>query len=87
MSDSFVTPLDCSAPGSFCPWDFTGKNNGMDCHFLLQRIFLTHGSNPCLLHWQVDSLPLSHQGATHYLMLNEGRFLFFCFVLFYFLFS
>ena len=21
------------------------------------------GSNPCLLHWQVDSLPLSHQGS------------------------
>ena len=25
-------------------------------------IFLDQGSNPCLLHWQVDSLPLSHQG-------------------------
>ena len=55
----------------------------MDCHFLLQRVFLTHRSNLCLLHWQVDSLPLSHQGATHYLMLNEGGFLFFCFVLFF----
>ena len=21
------------------------------------------GSNPCLLHWQVDALPLSHQGS------------------------
>ena len=29
-------------------------------HFLLQGIFLTQGSNPHLLHWQVDSLPLSH---------------------------
>ena len=31
--------------------------------FLLWGIFLTQGSNPCLLslpHWQVDSLPLSH---------------------------
>ena len=25
-------------------------------------IFLDQGSNPCLLHWQVDSLPLSPQG-------------------------
>ena len=25
--------------------------------------FLDQGSNPCLLHWQVDSLPLSHQGS------------------------
>ena len=31
--------------------------------FLLLGIFLTQGSNPYLLHWQVDSLPLSHQGA------------------------
>ena len=26
------------------------------------RIFLVQGSNLCLLHWQVDSLPLNHQG-------------------------
>ena len=26
-------------------------------------IFLTQESNPCLLHWQADSLPLSHQGS------------------------
>ena len=46
-----------------CPWDSPGKNAGVGCHFLLQRIFLTQGSNQqllCPLHWQVDSLPLSH---------------------------
>ena len=45
----------------FCPWNFPGKNTGVGCHFLLKGIFLTQGSNPhllCLLHWQVDSLPL-----------------------------
>ena len=26
-------------------------------------ITLHQGSNPCLLHWQVDSLPLNHQGS------------------------
>ena len=26
-------------------------------------IFPDQGSNPCLLHWQVDSLPLSHEGS------------------------
>ena len=26
-------------------------------------IFPTQESNPCFLHWQVDSLPLSHQGS------------------------
>ena len=29
-----------------------GKNTGVGCHFLLQLIFLTQGSNPCALHWQ-----------------------------------
>ena len=40
------------------------KNTGVGCHSLLQRIFPTQGSNPCLLcllHWQ-DSLPLRHLG-------------------------
>ena len=32
--------------------------------FLLQGIFLTQGSNPRLLHWQVDSLPLSHHRSS-----------------------
>ena len=32
-----------------CPWDFPGKNTEVDCHFLLQGIFPTQGSNPCLL--------------------------------------
>ena len=26
-------------------------------------IFLDQGSNPCLPHWQADSLPLSRQGS------------------------
>ena len=46
-----------------CPWDFPGKKTGVDCHFLLQGIFPSQGSNSSLLwllHWQVDSLPWSH---------------------------
>ena len=38
----------------------------MGCHFLLQGIFPIQGSNWCLqrlLHWQADSLPLSHLGS------------------------
>ena len=36
----------------------------MSCHFLLQRIFLTQGLSPALLHLlQVDYLPLSHVGS------------------------
>ena len=44
-----------------CPWDSPGKNTGVGCHALLQGIFPTQGSNPCLLrflHWQVGSLTL-----------------------------
>ena len=32
------------------PWDSPGENTGVGCHFLLQGIFLTQGSNPDLLH-------------------------------------
>ena len=30
---------------AFCPWDSPGKNTAVDCHALLQGIFLTQGSN------------------------------------------
>ena len=43
-----------------CPWDFPGKNTGVDCHFFLHGIFPTQGSNPCFLHWWADSFQLSH---------------------------
>ena len=43
-------PMDCSPPGSSCPWNFPGKNTGVGCHFVLQGIFLTQGSSPHLLH-------------------------------------
>ena len=48
------------------PWDFPEKNTGVCSHFLLQRIFLTQGLNPCFLcclHWQMDSIPLHHLGS------------------------
>ena len=42
-----------------CPWNFSDKNTGEGCHFLLQGIFPTPGLNLHLLllpHWQEDSL-------------------------------
>ena len=62
MSDSW-DHVDCSPPGSFFPWDFPGENTGVGCHSLFQGIFPGQGSNSCLLHWQVGSLPLSRQGS------------------------
>ena len=54
--------MECSPPGSSVH-GILHKNTGVGSHFLLQGTFLTQGSNPGLLHWQVDSLPLSHQEA------------------------
>ena len=51
--------MDCGLPGSSVH-GISHKNRGMDSHFLLQGIFLTRGSHPHLLHWQMESLPLSH---------------------------
>ena len=40
-------------------WDFPGKSTGVGCHFLLQRIFPTQGSNPGLPHCRQTFYPLS----------------------------
>jgi len=40
--------------------EFSRQDTAVGCHFLLEGIFLTQGLNPCLFHWQVDSLLLSH---------------------------
>ena len=62
MTDSFVIPW-AVAPRLLCPWDFLGKIIGVDCHFLLQGMFPTQGSNPGVLHcWQI-LYRLNHQGS------------------------
>ena len=53
----FVTPAH-QAPLSM---GFSGKNTGLGCHFLLQRIFLTQGWNPRLLHCRQIFYSLSYQ--------------------------
>ena len=63
---SLYDPMDCSPPG----YSVHGiiQTTGVGCHFLLQGIFPTQGSNLSLLHllhWQVDSLPLSHLKSRH----------------------
>ena len=62
VSNSFLTPWTVAHQAPL-PWDSPGKNTGVGCHFLLQGIFLMQGLNLCVLHWQVDSLPLSHHGS------------------------
>ena len=46
-----------------CPWNFSGKSTGVGCHFLLQWIFLTQGSNLGLLHCRLTLYHLSHHGS------------------------
>ena len=46
-----------------CPWESPGKNTGVGGCFLLQGIFPTQGLIWRFLPWQMDSLPLRHQGS------------------------
>ena len=60
---ALCNPMDYSPPGS----SFRGILQARILEWLAipfsRGIFLTQGSNPCLLHWQADSLPLSYQGV------------------------
>ena len=63
MSNSIVTwTVVCQAPLSM---EFSKKEHWSGLPFPPARIFLTQGSNLCLLHWQADSLPLSHHRSPY----------------------
>ena len=64
MSDYFATTWTVFYQ-ALRSMEFTGRNTGVDCHFLLQGILPTQGSGSrllCLLRWQADALPLFHLG-------------------------
>ena len=61
----FVTPWTV-AYHALRPWDFPGKSIGAGYHFLLQRIFLTPGSNLGFPHCRQMLYCLSHQGRVLY---------------------
>ena len=70
---TLCNPMDCSPLGSSVHEILQARNTGVDCHFLLLGIFLTQGSNPCLLHllyWLVGSLPLALSGKPQYIHVN-----------------
>ena len=56
----FVSPWTIAYQASLS-MGFPGKNIGVGCHFLLQGIFPTQGSNPGLQHCRQVLYPLSHQ--------------------------
>ena len=45
---TLCNPMDCSPPGSSVHGDSPGKNTGVGCYALLQRIFPTQGLKLCL---------------------------------------
>ena len=57
--------MDCSLSISPHPRNFPGKSTGVGCHFLLQGIFLTRGSNLGLPYCSQMLYHLSHQGKIH----------------------
>ena len=66
-SQTWLSTIGLQPTRLFCPWDFPGENTGVGFHFLHEGIFPTHGWHPSLLsllHWRVNSLPLSHLGSS-----------------------
>ena len=62
MSDS-LQPHGQWPARLLCPWNSPGKDTRVGCHFLLQVIFLTQGSNLGLLFCRQILYYQSHQGS------------------------
>ena len=56
-------PMDCSPPGSSVQEIFQARITGVGCHFLLQGIFPTQGSQMGLLHYRQIHYQLSYKGS------------------------
>ena len=56
------------------PWNSPGKSTGVGCHFLLQGIFLTQGSNLGLLHCRRCYINISNNHQFFGLLLNQGSY-------------
>ena len=74
---ALCNPMDYGLPGSSAHGISSGKNTGVSCQFILQRILPTQGSNPGLLHCRQILYHLSHQGSpvlvcTYHLTINFG---------------
>ena len=61
LSDS-LWPCGLYSVRLLSPWNSPGKNTRVGCLSLLQGIFPTQGSNPCLLHCRRIFYPLRHLG-------------------------
>ena len=59
---NYLQPHGLQSSRLLYPWNSPGKNLGVGCHFLLQRITI-QGSNPGLPHCRQIFYCLSHQGS------------------------
>ena len=64
--------MDYNLARLLCPWDFPDKNIGVGCHFLLQGMFLTQGSNLGLPHCRQKLYHLRHQGSHLHFHICQG---------------
>ena len=70
VSDS-LCPRGLQPARLLCPWDSPGKNTGVGCHALLQRIFPTQGSNWGLL-WLLHCRQILYLWATWETLISYG---------------
>ena len=62
-------PTLCNPMDYTCPWNSPGQNTGLGSLSLLQGIFPTQGSNPCLPHCRQILYQLSYKGSP---MVSKG---------------
>ena len=67
----FLRPHGLKPTRLLHPRNFPGKSTEVGCHFLLQGIFPTQGSNPGLPHCRQTLYHLSHQGS-HFIYLSTS---------------
>ena len=60
---SALSPAQLFGTKLLCPWEFPSKDTGVGCHFLLQGLFPTQGSNPGFLHCRQILYRLSYKGS------------------------
>ena len=68
---NYLQPHGLQPTRLLCLWNFPGKNTGVGCHFLLQAIFPTQGSNLGFLHRRQMLYHLSQQGRLRFYMLFD----------------
>ena len=63
ISDS-LQPHGLWSTRLLCPWNSSGKNTGVGCYSLLQKIFTTQGLKPHLLHCRQNFLSSEPPGKS-----------------------